>query len=113
MPGVLLIEAMAQASGWLIIGRTKFAKMPFLAALKEVKLRTFVTPGQALVVSAKIAHEGSGFALTEAEIEADGKTVCNAGIMFRVVDFPKGEFLASMHDVARRIALPLEIPAHG
>ena len=113
MPGVLLIEAMAQASGWLIIARTKFEKMPFLAAMKEVKLRTFVTPGQALVVSAKIAHEGSGFALTEASIQADGKTVCNAGITFRVVDFPKGEFLASMHEVARRIAFPLEIPAHG
>src|SRR5207302_8264628 len=78
MPGVLLIEAMAQASGWLIIGRTKFAKMPFLAALKEVKLRTFVTPGQALMVNAKIMHEGSGFALTEAEIRVDGKMVCNA-----------------------------------
>ena len=113
MPGVLLIEAMAQASGWLLIARTRFEKMPFLAALKEVKLRTFVTPGQALVVSAKIAHEGSGFALTEASIQADGKTVCNAGITFRVVDFPKGEFLASMHEVARRIAFPLEIPAHG
>ena len=113
MPGVLLMETMAQASGWLIIARTKFEKMPFLAAMKEVKLRTFVTPGQALVVSAKIAHEGSGFALTEASIQADGKTVCNAGITFRVVDFPKGEFLASMHEVARRIAFPLEIPAHG
>ena len=49
MPGVLLIESMAQASGWLLIARTRFEKMPFLAALKEVKLRTFVTPGQALV----------------------------------------------------------------
>ena len=48
MPGVLLIESMAQASGWLLIARTRFEKMPFLAALKEVKLRTFVTPGQAL-----------------------------------------------------------------
>ncbi len=92
MPGVLLIESMAQASGWLIIGRTGFAKMPFLAALKEVKLRTFVTPGQKLIVSAKIMHEGSGFAMTEAEIEVDGKTVCNADITFRVVDFPEGEF---------------------
>jgi 3-hydroxyacyl-[acyl-carrier-protein] dehydratase len=95
MPGVLLIEAMAQASGWLIIGRTNFRKMPFLAALKEVKLRTFVTPGQALVVAAKIVHEGSGFALTEASISADGKTVCNAEITFRVVDFPEGDFRAS------------------
>ena len=51
MPGVLLIEAMAQTSGWLLIARTQFERMPFLAALKEVKLRTFVTPGQALVVT--------------------------------------------------------------
>jgi 3-hydroxyacyl-[acyl-carrier-protein] dehydratase len=113
MPGVLLVEAMAQASGWLIIGRTNFRKMPFLAALKEVKLRTFVTPGQALVVSAKIVHEGSGFALTQASISADGKTVCNAEITFRVVDFPEGDFRASMNEVARRIVFPLQSVADG
>ena len=113
MPGVLLVEAMAQASGWLIIGRTNFRKMPFLAALKEVKLRTFVTPGQSLEVAAKIVHEGSGFALTEASIRADGKTVCNAEITFRVVDFPEGDFRASMNEVARRIAFPLESVANG
>jgi 3-hydroxyacyl-[acyl-carrier-protein] dehydratase len=113
MPGVLLIESMAQASGWLIIGRTGFAKMPFLAALKEVKLRTFVTPGQKLIVTAKIMHEGSGFALTEASIEVDGKTMCNADITFRVVDFPAGEFRASMTAIAKQIALPIEAVAHG
>ena len=112
MPGVLLIESMAQASGWLIIGRMRFEKMPFLAAVKEAKLRTFVTPGQALTVSAKIAHEGSGFAMTEASVAVDGKIVCNADITFRVVDFPKGEFLENMHAVARRIAFPLEAVAH-
>jgi 3-hydroxyacyl-[acyl-carrier-protein] dehydratase len=112
MPGVLLIESMAQASGWLIIARTRFEKMPFLAAVKEAKLRTFVTPGQALTVSAKIAHEGSGFAMTEASVAVDGKTVCNAELTFRVVDFPKGDFLENMHAVARRIAFPLEAVAH-
>ena len=112
MPGVLLIEAMAQASGWLIIGRNRFEKMPFLAAIKDAKLRTFVTPGQGLVVSAKIMHEGSGFAMTEAEVAVDGKTVCNADITFRVVDFPKGDFLDNMHAVAKRIDFPLEPVAH-
>ena len=113
MPGVLLIESMAQASGWLLIARTRFEKMPFLAALKEVKLRTFVTPGQALVITARIMHEGSGFAMTEASVAVDGKTVCNADITFRVVDFPEGEFRASMHEVARRIAFPMETVSHG
>jgi 3-hydroxyacyl-[acyl-carrier-protein] dehydratase len=65
------------------------------------------------MVSAKIMHEGSGFALTEAEVKVDGKTVCNADITFRVVDFPKGEFLASMHEVARRIAFPMETVVNG
>jgi 3-hydroxyacyl-[acyl-carrier-protein] dehydratase len=111
MPGVLLVEAMAQASGWLLIARTRFEKMPFLAALKEVKLRTFVTPGQKLVVSAKIMHEGSGFALTEAEIALDGKMICNADITFRVVDIPTGDFLANMQAVAKRIEFPMETAA--
>jgi 3-hydroxyacyl-[acyl-carrier-protein] dehydratase len=113
MPGVLLIECMAQASGWLIISHNRFTRMPFLAALKEVKLRSFVTPGQQLAVSAKLVHEGSGFAVTEAEIATGGKTVCNANITFRVVEFPAGDFLASMQEVAKRIALPLETVAHG
>src|SRR5580704_18198302 len=62
MPGVLLIEAMAQTSGWLIIGVTNFTRMPFLAGVKEAKLRTFVRPGQRLSLSATLVHEGSGYA---------------------------------------------------
>ena len=66
MPGVLLTEAMAQSSGWLLLGVTKFARMPFLAMVKEAKMRGFVSPGQLLTIEAKIEHEGSGFAVTSA-----------------------------------------------
>jgi len=113
MPGVLLTEAMAQASGWLIIANNKFEKMPFLAAINEAKFRTFVEPGTALMIEAKLIHEGSGFARTEVKTTADGKPVCNAELTFRVVDFPGGEFIANMQDVAKRIELPLGAPAHG
>ena len=113
MPGVLLVEAMAQTSGWLLIARMGFKRMPFLAALKEVKLRGFVNPGETLEVTAKIVHEGSGFAITDAEIKRAGKVICDASITFRVVDFPEGEFLAAMHEVAKRIELPLETAPHG
>src|SRR5471032_3351974 len=84
MPGVLLIETMAQASGWLVIGATGFARMPFLAAVDSAKLRNFVTPGQSLSVSAKLVHEGSGFAKTAASIAVDGKKICDAALTFRV-----------------------------
>ncbi len=113
MPGVLLIETMNQASGWLIIALTKFTRMPFFAAVKEAKLRSFVTPGQKLDVTAKIEHDGSGFAMTSAEIRHDGKLVCSAGLTFRLVEFPSPEFRVSMEKVAAEIAFPMEALAHG
>src|ERR1043165_2835472 len=58
MPGVLLIESMAQTAGWLVIAATRFARMPFLVAIKEAKLRQFVEPGQALDLTAELIHEG-------------------------------------------------------
>ena len=113
MPGVLLMEAMAQASGWLIIGLTKFTRMPFLAAFKEAKLRSFVTPGQTLALGATLLHEGSGYSVTKAEIRVGGKLVCNAEITFRLVEFPSPEFRTSMEQVAQSIAFPREAPTHA
>jgi 3-hydroxyacyl-[acyl-carrier-protein] dehydratase len=113
MPGVLLIEAMAQTSGWLVIAATRFTRMPFFAALKEAKLRTFVTPGQMLSLSAKLVHEGSGFAVTEAAIRHDGKLACNANITFRLVEFPNPEFRASMEKMAAILEFPMGALSHG
>src|SRR6059058_6327939 len=113
MPGVLLIEAMAQTSGWLVIAATKFTRMPFFAALKEAKLRSFITPGQSLSLSAKLLHEGSGYAVTKADIRCDGKLTCNAEITFRLVEFPNAEFRASMEKMAAILEFPMGTLAHG
>ena len=113
MPGVLLIETMAQTSGWLIIALTKFTRMPFFAAVKEAKLRSFVTPGQILSVNATIKHEGSGYAMTTAEIRHDGKVVCSAEFTFRLVEFPSPDFRTSMEKIAAEIGFPMEALAHG
>ena len=53
MPGVLLIEAMAQTSGWLVVAVNRFERMAFLAAVKDAKFRMFVTPGQQAVGDAQ------------------------------------------------------------
>src|SRR5689334_7149339 len=92
MPGVLLIESMAQTSGWLLVALNRFEKMPFLAAVKDAKLRTFVPPGARLDITAGIAHEGSGFAVTEASIAIDGKKTCNATLTFSILPFPDEAF---------------------
>ena len=103
---MLLIETMAQTSGWLLIGLHKFTRMPFFAAVKEAKLRTFVKPGEVLSVTAKVLHDGSGFARTEAEIRRDGKLVCGAELTFRLVEFPSPDFRAGMEKFAAEIAFP-------
>jgi 3-hydroxyacyl-[acyl-carrier-protein] dehydratase len=113
MPGVLLLESMAQASGWLIIGITGFSRMPFLAAFNRAKLRSFVNPGDTLEITAALVHEGSGFARTKAEIRNDGKLSCNAEITFRVVEFPNQEFRDHMEKAAAALAFPMELPANG
>jgi 3-hydroxyacyl-[acyl-carrier-protein] dehydratase len=113
MPGVLLIEAMAQTAGWLVIAATRFERMPFLAAVKEAKLRSFVQPGQLLSLNAELTHEGSGYAVTAASITVDGKPVCNAAITFKVMEFPNREFRVRMEEWAKRLQFPMEARANG
>lgn len=112
MPGVLLIETMAQTSGWLLISMLNFERMPFLAAVKEAKMRTFVTPGEMLNVDASIVHEGSGFAMTEAKISVGGKLVCNATLTFRHVPFPNPDLRGHMETMAKRIGYPQQAMPH-
>jgi 3-hydroxyacyl-[acyl-carrier-protein] dehydratase len=107
MPGVLLIEAMAQTSGWLLIGLTSFSRMPFLAAIRTAKLRRFVTPGEKLMLEAELLHEGSGFSVTTARILVDAKRICDAELTFRVMPFPSPEFLSQMTATAARIEMPM------
>jgi 3-hydroxyacyl-[acyl-carrier-protein] dehydratase len=113
MPGVLLIEAMAQTSGWLLIALSKFERMPFLGAVKEAKMRGFVTPGQLLRIDASIVHEGSGFSMTAAKISVGGDLKCNATITFRQVPFPNPEFRGHMEAMAERIGMPQQVIANG
>ena len=85
VPGVLLVETMAQAAGYMLLRRTGFARMPFLASVNKAKLRAFVPPGALLAVGAKLVHEGSGYAVAAGRIEAeDGKRVCDAELTLRV-----------------------------
>lgn len=114
MPGVLLIEAMAQTSGWLVVAANRFERMPFLAAVKEAKFRTFVSPGQRLSIAAALDHDGSGYAVTEASITCDGKPICNANLTFRVVAFPNPEMAKHMRETAAALGLPAtEALTHG
>src|SRR5213080_1615350 len=112
MPGVLLIESMAQTSGWLLLAMMKFERMPFLAAVKEAKMRGFVSPGELLTVQASILHEGSGYAMTEAKVSVGGKLRSNATITFSHIPFPNQDLRGYMDAMAKRIGFPQQAIAH-
>jgi 3-hydroxyacyl-[acyl-carrier-protein] dehydratase len=109
MPGVLLIESMAQTSGWLLLALMKFERMPFLAAVKEAKMRGFVSPGELLTVEANLLHDGSGYAMTQARVKVAGKLRCNATITFSHIPFPNADLRGYMDAVAKRIGFPQQV----
>jgi 3-hydroxyacyl-[acyl-carrier-protein] dehydratase len=111
MPGVLLTEAMAQSSGWLILGVLKFERMPFLAIVKEAKMRGFVSPGQVLTIEARLEHEGSGFAVTKAKGRIGKDLKCSAEITFGLAPFPDPTFRTHMDAMALKIGFPLQAVA--
>ena len=105
VPGVLLIETMAQASGFLALGLNRFEKMPFLASVRDAKIRLFMPPGAPLDVTATLAHEGSGYVVTTARITSEGNRVCDCELMLRIMPFPSVEFSAMMRQQAARLGM--------
>ena len=87
VPGVLLIETMAQASGFLVLAATRFAAMPFLMSVDKAKMRGFVSPETDLDIEAQLEHEGSGFAVTRAKITSGGKPVADCQLKLRTLPF--------------------------
>jgi 3-hydroxyacyl-[acyl-carrier-protein] dehydratase len=65
LPGVLMLEAMTQAAGWMLHRNNGFAKsMAVLKEAKNVKYGTFVAPGNALrveVEAIKLSDTGGSF----------------------------------------------------
>jgi 3-hydroxyacyl-[acyl-carrier-protein] dehydratase len=108
LPGVLMIETMAQTGGWLLLATLACAKMPFLMQVEKAKMRTFISPGQALEVEANLVHEGSGYAVVKASITAGGKKAAEAEIRYGVVAFPNQTLKVAMLEYARRVGLPEE-----
>ncbi|KQT57069.1 3-hydroxyacyl-ACP dehydratase [Methylobacterium sp. Leaf456] len=104
VPGVLLTETMAQASGYLVLAHLDFAQMPFLMAVDKARFRSFVGPGAALDITASLEHDGSGYAVTRAAIRHEGKALCDAELRFRTMPFPAG-LDAPMRERARKIGL--------
>lgn len=106
LPGVLMIETMAQTGGWLLMALQRFSRIPLLGQVKEAKMRAFVSPGETLETEASLVHDGSGYAVVNGRIQRDGKPVADAELTYRVMPFPNPGLRDQMLATARRIAVP-------
>ncbi len=107
LPGVLLIEIMAQSCGMLLLRLHSFDRMAFLASVEKAKLRTFVTPGQTIEIEATLLHDGSGYGRLAARGRVEGKLVCDAELTLKTMPFPAPELRGYLLSTAERIRMPM------
>ncbi len=90
MPGVLQVEAMAQAAGIIMLRRVSAeGKIAFFMSADKVKFRRAVIPGDQLEIHVKLTKSrGNRIAMATGECLVAGKVVSSAELMFTIVDAP-------------------------
>ena len=89
MPGVLQIEAMAQAAGILLLRRLPVEenKIAFFMSVDKVKFRQAVGPGDSIEIHVKLIKiRGNKIATASGECKVNGKTVSGAELMFMLAE---------------------------
>lgn len=83
MPGVLILEAMAQAGGiMLLCVAGDRNKTPFFAGVDEVRWRRQVRPGDQLVLEATLERRKGNIGKTRTRASVDGEVACEGVFTF-------------------------------
>ena len=88
MPGVLIVESMAQVGGIIVTQMSDLPKGLFVfAGINNVKFRRPVVPGDQLVITCELLSiKRQRFGKVKGEAHVDGKLVCSGELMFSLVD---------------------------
>ena len=88
MPGVMIVEAMAQVAGVLVLYQIEDRKnkLVLLATVEEAKFRRPVRPGDSLRIEANILKRKSSLAQIAAVSTVDGVTVAEARMLCKLAD---------------------------
>jgi UDP-3-O-[3-hydroxymyristoyl] N-acetylglucosamine deacetylase/3-hydroxyacyl-[acyl-carrier-protein] dehydratase len=91
MPGVLIIEGMAQTGGVLLLDGSaeQDDKLVFFMGINNAKFRKTVQPGDQLVYELTMKSRRSKVCQMEGKAFVDGQLVCEADLMASIVDRPK------------------------
>jgi len=89
MPGVLLIEAMAQTGGVLLLSLDENrGKNAYLVGVDNAKVRRKAVPGDQLVIETKILKIRKKAGKVESTIHVEGNLVAEANLFFSLGDDP-------------------------
>lgn len=87
MPGVLVVEAMAQLGGLLMSRKLEHAgKIAVLLSLDKVKLRRPIIPGDQLILEAEAVRTRARTATLKCKAYVGSQLVAEAQIRFMMVD---------------------------
>jgi 3-hydroxyacyl-[acyl-carrier-protein] dehydratase len=90
MPGVLIIEAMAQVAGILVgtVAPHTRGRIMFLASVEEAKFRRPVVPGDTLRIEMKLLRLKYTVAKMQGFAKVDGQVAAEAILMCKLTDRP-------------------------
>lgn len=87
MPGVLILEAMAQVGGVMMLASEENrGKLAFFLAIDNAKFRKTVVPGDKLVFEVEAGKMRSKIGSVHGKALVDGKVVAEADLMFALVE---------------------------
>lgn len=83
MPGVLIVEALAQAGALLVLSKPENrGKIPLFAGIDECRFKRRVVPGDQLRLEIKVTRLKGPVGKCEARALVDGEVACEAKLMF-------------------------------
>ena len=90
MPGVLIVEAMAQVGGVAVLSANEYRdKLALFAGIDNVRFRRQVKPGDTLRIEVELKQIRRGIGMGSGTATVDGELVCRGDIMFALVDKPE------------------------
>ncbi len=86
LPGVLMIEALAQVGALAVLRDERYAgKLPLFGGIDKAKFRAQVVPGDTLELTTTMERLGSTAGRGAGVARVDGKVACEASLLFVVV----------------------------
>lgn len=89
MPGVLIVEAMAQVGGVAVLAADEYKdKLALFAGIDNVRFKRQVKPGDTLRIEVEVQKIRRGLGVGAGTATVNGELACKGDIMFALVDLP-------------------------